>query len=546
MLYRALRLDAVERLTPRHAFLILIAIMLVAAIIRVWYVQGLHLSPDEGWHVYLSDHSSLAQMITHAYSEDAHPPLSRIFFSLLLHIDRSELLLRFVALIFGVAAIPIYFTIGRYLAGETFGLICAFFIAIWQGPLIQSLLIREYTMLLFFLGLTLYTAMRFWDARDDSNHWLRWYGVSALLALATQYSAVMVIFAAGSAIGIGLLIRKDFKRLMMWGAANAVLAALFIANGLYHASHITGWTPLIYDPVMLPMGFMILIPYLTGWPYISGFLFFIFGLDWLIKRCKPLALFFLILWTTAIALHILELYPFNPNRHSIYTIAAVLPCIAYAFYGMAPTLMRYINAKLLAAGVTLIMIAGVPFYLDFDNPNEFVPSEKTYHALIEHLKKTSAKDDVFIMDKQAFLIVLLDPSWKNLGGKEDTLHRAEFLGHPVYYQSRNALFNENKEGRRVDGLIMDPESLHALLHKAMADFPPQPTRHYRWVYIGYVAKDTNRDVPVSQTCIDYLDRNGWITYTDRKLPLPEASSFVVSIPSASAKEAAKLCASNAS
>jgi len=104
----------------------LLAVTLVAFVLRIYRLDAQSLWGDEGWAVYHASQGSAARVIAEAYDAGNHPPL--YFLNLALWMDvtgRSEFSLRYLSLIFSVLTVPGMYVLGRRVGGRGVGLLGA-------------------------------------------------------------------------------------------------------------------------------------------------------------------------------------------------------------------------------------------------------------------------------------------------------------------------------------------------------------------------------------------------------------------------------------
>lgn len=143
------------QLTARHYALI--AITLLALLLRVYHLDSLSLWYDEGATLAIT----LGGMSE--WQKDVHPPLYYFLLSLWMEISGSDFWVRMLSALFGAATIPLVYLIGRKMFGWQAGLIAAGLMAILPYHIRFSQEARMYTVMTFFFAVALWgliTAVR--------------------------------------------------------------------------------------------------------------------------------------------------------------------------------------------------------------------------------------------------------------------------------------------------------------------------------------------------------------------------------------------------
>lgn len=202
------------------------AAMLGAAfLVRLWLAHGTFLNPDEALHFQVANHASWASSYQ-ASLTTAHPPLLIFVLHFWRDLGTSEWMLRLPSVIAGTAFCWFLF---RWL-----GLVFTRTIA-WLGllfccflpPLIAlSSEVRQYGLLLCFLGAALYLAERALAEKSPAEMFFAYTCV--WLGVLTHYSALLFAAALGAYLFLRLMEDHFPGRLkIVWGASQLVLLALF-------------------------------------------------------------------------------------------------------------------------------------------------------------------------------------------------------------------------------------------------------------------------------------------------------------------------------
>ncbi|MGA8762512.1 MAG: glycosyltransferase family 39 protein, partial [Candidatus Sulfotelmatobacter sp.] len=211
-------------------------VVLTGFLARLWAASGTFLNPDEALHFRLANQMSLALANKQALTA-AHPPLLILLLYFWHDLGTSELWLRLPSVIAGSVFCWIFY---KWLAGATnrlTGFIGLLFVACLPPIVGLTAEIRQYALLLAFLGCALYFLDRAFAERSASL--MVAFSFFLYLAMLTHYSAFL--FAAALGIYAFLKIvseRPPLKVVSVWAIGQ--LLGLSLAVFLYkvHLSHL--------------------------------------------------------------------------------------------------------------------------------------------------------------------------------------------------------------------------------------------------------------------------------------------------------------------
>jgi 4-amino-4-deoxy-L-arabinose transferase-like glycosyltransferase len=224
-------------LLAEPAVLALIGLTVLAAVIRFWRIGHQGFWFDEGNTSLLVSFSPGAMLRQLARTEST-PPLYYCVAWIWAHVfGRTEVPLRSLSALFGVAAVPVAYAACAKLVSRRAGLIAAALTAFNPLLIWYSQEARAYAMLVFVSGLAL---LAFAYAREEpSARRLTWWAVVSLAALATHYYAVLAV--APQALW---LLRAGFSRREVRVAVGVVaVCGLALVPLAVHQSHqdLTSW-----------------------------------------------------------------------------------------------------------------------------------------------------------------------------------------------------------------------------------------------------------------------------------------------------------------
>jgi uncharacterized membrane protein len=183
-------IDAAEDKNPR---LVLVAIVLVALVLRLTQLTLQPLWWDEGWSLYFvtTDVPTMLKLT----AVDIHPP----FYYLLLHLwiklfGSSVFSVRLLSAAIGTVTVPLLYAAARRLLGAKGALLAAFLLAISPFHIYYSQEVRMYGLVTL-LGLaTFYFALHWKPRKWEPGNWVG-YVLTAAAALHTQYYVAFLLLA---------------------------------------------------------------------------------------------------------------------------------------------------------------------------------------------------------------------------------------------------------------------------------------------------------------------------------------------------------------
>jgi len=203
----------------------LLTLLIAGAWVRVHGVNEYFYSTDELQHITISKGETVSEVAKFSALE-THPPYPQILRHYLLAISDTPWFLRGESVVFGLLCILIYYAIGNMMGGPPAGCIAAWFIAFGYGSIIESQIVRNYSLLALLLGVAFYFYQAF--LRTGKRSCLFGYAAGVLLALMAHYSAAFALVCMGGVGFIRLLWTKDRRsELCWWTAVNALLVFYF-------------------------------------------------------------------------------------------------------------------------------------------------------------------------------------------------------------------------------------------------------------------------------------------------------------------------------
>lgn len=187
---------------------LILAVTFLGAILRIYQLGTESVWLDEATTYLMS--SNTLYGIYETTKSDVHPPLYYFVVHFFLFAGKSELLMRFPSMMFGILAIPLLYMLGTRLFSVKEGLISSFLLAISLSHIYYSQEARMYSMLVF---LTLGSFFFFYAAIEDKHigFWIM-FVVFTVLNIYTHYFGFF-IFPIEVLYFIVLLFSYEHKKL---------------------------------------------------------------------------------------------------------------------------------------------------------------------------------------------------------------------------------------------------------------------------------------------------------------------------------------------
>lgn len=347
--------SAVNRWLEDNTWLPVLVVVAAGLLARILLALPTALNPDEAMHVQLSSEPTLLAV----YRQDlAGPDPSLLHFLLfpLCKLFASDFVLRLPSIIAGTLAIFFSYKWLAELFDSTTGLVGAILLAFAPAVIFLSTEIRAYALLLCFSVQALYYLEA--GIRRHSVAFMLLFGLAQCLALVSQYSALILLFAAGCySLYIVLRGRVRGRTLRAWLAAELTTVGLMVF--LYvtqltklHGSAVesgvrAGFLSFAYfnparetalgfitSRTVAALGFL----FTSRGIGVAALILFLAGLVWLLirgstgndGRGRRETGFLLVLpWVLSVAGGVLALYPFAGTRHVAILIIPTVAGIAF-------------------------------------------------------------------------------------------------------------------------------------------------------------------------------------------------------------------------
>ncbi|MEW6468711.1 MAG: glycosyltransferase family 39 protein [Bacteroidota bacterium] len=180
--------------------LLLLAILLIAAVLRFWNYSGWSLSNDELSALSRRNFGSLAQLVNEGIRPDFHPGGVQVFLYFWVKVfGDSEASLRFPFVIAGILSAYVLYLLGKRWFNASVGLMAALTLAVLEYPVLYSQLARPYSPGLMFtlLNALLWTRLLFDHRHYRPLYLVLGYSLSTTLCMYTHYFSFLTALITG-------------------------------------------------------------------------------------------------------------------------------------------------------------------------------------------------------------------------------------------------------------------------------------------------------------------------------------------------------------
>ena len=263
---------------------------------------------------------------------EVHPPLFYLFEKLALPLGKSEVALRIVPAVFGIATIPLFYMVGRKLVDDRVGLLMAVLITFSPFHIQYSQDARMYTVFLFFVALSL---VFYLEAMKTGAFW-QWTGfaVASSLVVWTHFFGFILFGALVLYALSAYLVKKQNLR----NPGISVVIFLVISSPLFMvaagiASHRIGDTLPTwgYTGDLFILKTIITVFSITPETLLGFIILFTIGLAWLYFEKRDVWIFIIAVIAISLAIgYFLSFHmPIDP-RYFIFLLPFIYAAIASA------------------------------------------------------------------------------------------------------------------------------------------------------------------------------------------------------------------------
>lgn len=521
-----------------------LAVLVVAAVIRLDDLSAWWLNPDEGIYYSILTRADF-DGFWHEVTVNAHPPLYYLLLRGVGLLTHDFLWFRMLSVLAGLAAVAGVWAVARRLAGDgtrgtVAGFLAALLLAFAPGAVELSQVMRPYMLQLALLSWALFFFVRW--GRTPLDRDLVAYMVLLSLALLTHYSAalalgvfVLATVADGRQRGVGT---PEWRRLAAAHVVPFVLMAVLyvlhlrpLAASAIADEALDGW--LSYYMIDAPadvwwsfLGFQHLVapPWLRGPTAILLLAAVALSLHGAARRVTVVAGGALLV---AIAVAATGLYPFGATRHSAWVLAFTVPAIGWLGGFLLDTPAGGRSWIRIAAPLALVALGGpVGSALGMARapwaPTDRVLRQDDLASVVDVLDPASGPE-LLVMSGQTYYLLL--PFYP--GEREEAVFSADSSAFHFPYGRRRALVSQawNFSARE----IAPPESDEAPSGEAGVPPASDPVHAPRGDFAAFLRlagrEFPELDVAGAETAV--LLVGGWRpTFVDEIRRLGEGGSFL--------------------
>jgi 4-amino-4-deoxy-L-arabinose transferase-like glycosyltransferase len=225
---------------PRVASFCLVALTVIALLLRVFHLTSKSFTLDEGFSIFLA-RASFTEFARWVWHSELNMALYYAALRLWLHVGVGEFVIRMLSVMFGAATVVVMYFLGQRLFSRRVGMVAALLMAMHPAHVALSQDARSYSLTVLLVSLSSLLFLRILY-QPSALHWSG-YAVVTTLAVYSHFFALLVVLAQA----LALLFAGPNKR--VWNIllkATALLALLLVPLAIFlgHASHeALAWVP---------------------------------------------------------------------------------------------------------------------------------------------------------------------------------------------------------------------------------------------------------------------------------------------------------------
>ena len=212
-----------------NPFIVVGGITLFGALLRLYHLGFKPLWYDEAVLYWISNSGGIQQVVAQNATLNSAPPLFAILIHLIMNIGDSELALRFIPWLGGVAVIPATYFLSRQFLEKVPAYFTAFVAAVAFTQVRYSQELREYS--LTFLTAAIILALFYRELHHPTRS--NWTLMTCAMALGIflQYGLAMLVIALNLVYAIHLLSTVDDRksRLIRWATSQIIVFGAVVA-----------------------------------------------------------------------------------------------------------------------------------------------------------------------------------------------------------------------------------------------------------------------------------------------------------------------------
>jgi len=353
--------NSAEKWFEEHSAAIAAVVIVAGFLARMWAASGTFLNADEALHFRIANQVSLAAVYRASLTE-SHPPLLYWLLYFVRGLGKSELWLRLPSVIAGTVFCWFFFRWLTQVMGRLSGFAGLILVAFLLPVIRLSAEVRQYALLLAFLGGALYFLER--ALAEESSWRMVASAVCVFLAMLSHYSALFFVAGLGGYALLKIFLRRPGQArsgrvVAVWIAGQLGALALLVLLYKTHLSHLgqgesrtvlQGWMSEFYlrrsyfeagrdNPLLFAIGHsfgvfqfvfgQLVVGDIAGLMFLAAMV-----LLWRARGDKiasrQLALFLVFLFALACGASFAHVYPYGGTRHTAYLIIPAVAGVSFA------------------------------------------------------------------------------------------------------------------------------------------------------------------------------------------------------------------------
>lgn len=350
------------------------AVVVLGFVLRMRGLSTYWLNADEGIYYSTLTRDSFADFWAEVVA-NAHPPAFYLLLRGMGYLTWDFVWLRGVSVLFGTAAIWMFWEVGKELGGPgrrgvIAGLVAATWLASSPEAIALSQVIRPYTLVVLLLSGALLSLLRYRSEPDDG--YLVGYALCLGVGVLTHYSVALAIAVlTGVIVHDAATRRLRGRSLHRLGAAHALPSAIFVVLYLVHTATVLDSD--LMNQALGPGGWLrewLVDSPEAAWRSLVTLQNFHVPQEWRVRtallllaaigvsaasRERVVALLAGGGLVVALGASVLGLYPFGPSRHNAWLVVLTMPALAWLLAHLAAGTPR----TRLVGGAGLLALAAV-------------------------------------------------------------------------------------------------------------------------------------------------------------------------------------------
>ena len=326
-----------EKLSPLAAQLAFGVALALGALLRLFNLGADQLHFDEALSVFIAQ-GSLSEVLWKNIVHNSSPPFMVLALRQMLQLGQSEIMVRLLPAVAGIATIALVYRIARYLSTPNMAAVAALFYAISPAHVSLSRQFRIYEIGCFFAAVAIVACFEF--CRQPTI-W-RAMGVSLAILCGTQVQYGLALLFAAMIVVLAVFMwsaRFPVRQSLLYGgmiaaslAAGVVIVYFTALQGQFYAGRGSSYLKLLGDSLIPNVGRTALRTLELGeLGFPSGIFVFLLGLGLAVRLQKSKTDFAGLLLVCSLGmvavLGLMKFYPYGPVRQCLFLTVLMYPVV---------------------------------------------------------------------------------------------------------------------------------------------------------------------------------------------------------------------------